>query len=61
MSTNNHFIFFPVYFFNQPDAQWEVLLQLSNKEGARIKGGSAFKAMLCPEGVCPGVLALEGL
>lgn len=50
MSTNNHFIFFPVYFFNQPKAQWEVLLQLSNKEEARIKGGSAFKAMLRSRG-----------
>lgn len=39
VSTNNHFIFFPVYFFDQPEAQWEVFLQLSNKEGARIKRG----------------------
>lgn len=43
--------FFHMYFFNQPETQWEVLLQLSNKEGARIKGRSAFKAVLCPEGV----------
>lgn len=40
-----------MYFFNLPEAQWEVLLQLSNKEGVRIKGGSAFKATLGPEGV----------
>lgn len=40
-----------MYFFNQPEAQWEVFLQLSNKEGARIKrGGSAFKATVGPEG-----------
>lgn len=42
VNTNNHFIFFPVYFFDQPEAQWEVFLQLSSKEGARIKRGGGL-------------------
>lgn len=36
--------FFPVYFFNQPEAQWEVFIQLSNKKGARIKRGVCLQS-----------------
>lgn len=62
MSTNNHFSFFPVYFFDQPEAQWEVFLQLSNKEGVRIKrGGLPSKLQLVQRESPPGILALEGL
>lgn len=59
VSRNNHFVFFLVYFFNHPEEQWEVLLQLSNKERARVKGRSVFKAKLCPGGVSSWGFGIE--